>query len=470
VLAPENSLVALSACASDYIEWAQVEIRTTKDGKHVVIHDDRVDGCSNGKGNVADLTLEELKQLDAGSYFAPRFKTVRFSSLPEALSAAKGKVNLLLECKQADPELLVKEISAAEMERQVIASGPPELMGKVSAASGQKIPIMIKFRPGTMTVDSLIKDANPAAVEMDAEDVRADLCKAFHDKGIRVQATVVGEKRDSAATWGKMLDAGVDQLLTDDPAGLRFTEVRRRVPKFPVMISYHRGANRYAPENTVASLEKAAALGADYIEFDIRPTKDGKYMLLHDSTLDRTTSARGPIRDAVFDTVSGLSAGAWFGRPFAEQRVPTLHDALTAVGKKSHAYLDAKDITPEHLLEAMRKFDLVERSVVYQSVGYLEKLKALEPKSRALPPLRRADQFESVAKLAPYAFDTNWSILSRDLIERAHKAGIKVFSDAMANEQVDQYLRAMGWGIDLIQTDHPLRVLRAIELYQPKSP
>ena len=57
-------------------------------------------------------------------------------------------------------------------------------------------------------------------------------------------------------------------------------------------ISYHRGAIRYAPENTVTAIEKAAALGADYIEIDIRPTKDGKYMLLHDSTLNRTTTAK----------------------------------------------------------------------------------------------------------------------------------------------------------------------------------
>ncbi len=469
-LAPENSLAALTACAADYIEWAQIEVRTTKDGQHVVIHDDRIDGCSNGKGAVADLTLDELKGFDAGSWFAPRFKGARLSSLAEVLAAASGKLNLCLDCQRVDPDRLVKEISTAKMEHQVLVCGPAELLARVSVASEKKIPVMIAFRPKTMTVESVLKDVNPAAVEIDAGDVDAVLCKALHDRGVKVQARVLGEKWDNAATWNKMLDAGVDRLRTDDPAGVRFAEVRRRVPKFPVLISYHRGANRYAPENTVASLEKAAALGADYIEFDIRPTKDGKYMLLHDGTLDRTTGATGPIRNAPSGTVSELSAGTWFGRPFAAQRVPTLDEALTAIGKKSHAYLDAKDITPEDLLAAMRKYDLVERSVVYQSARYLEKLKALEPKVRALPPLGRVEQFDRVAALSPYAFDTNWSILSQELIDRAHKAGIKVFSDAMSNEQVDQYLRAMGWGIDLIQTDHPLRVLRAVELYQPKKP
>jgi hypothetical protein len=100
-----------------------------------------------------------------------------------------------------------------------------------------------------------------------------------------VQAKDLGEKWDNATGWGRMLEAGVDWLQTDDPAGVRFAEVRRRIPDFPVKISYHRGANRYAPENTIPALEKAAALGADYIEFDIRPTKDG-------STMARSTAPR----------------------------------------------------------------------------------------------------------------------------------------------------------------------------------
>ena len=245
------------------------------------------------------------------------------------------------------------------------------LLAKVRAAAGNKIATMTKFLPKTMSLDSFLKEVDPAAVELVADDVTADLCKAFHAKGIKVEAKVLGVKWDNAAVWGKMLDAGVDWVQTDDPAGVRFAEVRRRIPKFPVQISYHRGANRYAPENTLHSIQKAAALGADYIEFDIRPTKEGKYMLLHDTTLNRTTTGKGPIRQATFEEVADLDAGAWFGRPFAGTRVPTLNDTLTAIGKKSHAYLDAKDITPADLLDAMRKYDLLERSVVYQSTGFI---------------------------------------------------------------------------------------------------
>jgi glycerophosphoryl diester phosphodiesterase len=470
MLAPENSLPAILASATDYVEWARVDVRLSKDGQHVVIHDETIDRTSDHRGKVADFTLDELKQFDAGSWFAPRFKEIRLLTLPELLTAARGKVNLCLDCKQVDPELLVRQILTAGMERQLTVSGPAEILAKLTASAKGKIATTANYQPGTTTLAALVKDADPAMVEVDAKDVTADLCKTLHSQEIRVLARCLGEKWDNPSVWRKMFDAGIDIVQTKDPVSVRFAEVRSRIPKFPVKISYHRGACRYAPENTIASIEKAAALGADYIEIDIRPTLDGKYVLLHDGTLDRTTNGKGPIRKMNFEDVRKLSAGAWFGRPFADLRVPALSEGLTAMGKQSHGYLDAKDITPDDLLDVMRKHDLVERSVVYQSSRYLEKLKALDPKVRALPPLRRTDQFEQVAAIKPYGFDVNWSILSRELIEKSHKAGIKVFSDSLAeqHEKIEQYQQAIGWGIDVIQTNHPLRVLRAIELLEKK--
>ena len=114
----------------------------------------------------------------------------------------------------------------------------------------------------------------------------------------------------------------------------------------------------------------------------------------------------------------------------------------------------------------MKRHGLIARSVVYQSATYLEKLRAIDPSIRRMPPLRAAANLDSVAvRVQPYAFDTDWSILSRDLIDRCHAKGIKVFSDEQrSHEKIEDYQRAIRAGIDLIQTDHPLRVLRAIEL------
>src|SRR5262245_10102557 len=99
-LAPENSAAAVLACGADFIEWAEVDVRLTRDGRHVILHDATLDRTTDGKGPVADVTLEEFLKLDAGSWFAPRFKGTRPLALSELLKAARGKVNLYLDCKQ----------------------------------------------------------------------------------------------------------------------------------------------------------------------------------------------------------------------------------------------------------------------------------------------------------------------------------------------------------------------------------
>src|SRR5271165_69365 len=133
--APENSVAAIKMCAQDFCEWAEIDVRLTKDSRHIIIHDDTVEGTTNGTGWVADLTLEELKKLDAGAWFAQRFAGNRLMTLPEVLALAKGKINLYLDCKRIDPKRLVEEVIAAGMERQVIVYDSPDVLAKVKEFS-----------------------------------------------------------------------------------------------------------------------------------------------------------------------------------------------------------------------------------------------------------------------------------------------------------------------------------------------
>jgi glycerophosphoryl diester phosphodiesterase len=391
--------------------------------------------------------------------------------LPEAIALAKGKINLCLGCKQIEPKLLVEEVIAAGMERQVIVSADPEVLAKVKMASRGTVPGMARYRPKTMPFAAFVRDVAPAAVEMDADELNAELCQQFHTAGIKVQANVLGDKWDSPKVWERVIAAGVDCVQPDDPAGVLFCNAHRTLGTFPVKISAHRGANRYAPENTVASIRGAARLGVDFAEIDIRTTRDGKHILCHDGTLNRTTEGKGPVRQMTFEDVTKLSAGTWFGKPFRETRVPSFDDGLTALGDKTGIYLDSKDIAPEALIAAIRRHHLEDRHVVYQSVSFCDNIRKLEPMVRTLPPLRRLDQLDTVAATKPYGVDAPWTILSKAMIAQCHEKGIKVFSDALgANEKVARYQEAMEWGIDCIQTDYPLRVLRAIELGAAKKP
>lgn len=90
----------------------------------------------------------------------------------------------------------------------------------------------------------------------------------------------------------------------------------------------HRGAAARAPENTLAGLRKALELGANWVEFDVMLSGDGVPILIHDETLQRTTTGRGRVARHTAAEICMLDAGSWFGPEFAGERVPTLTEAV----------------------------------------------------------------------------------------------------------------------------------------------
>ncbi len=295
-----------------------------------------------------------------------------------------------------------------------------------------------------------------------------DRCRDLQKAHFTIVADACGP-HDDAESWDKLLAAGVDMVRTDHPESFLAYAIARRTPERRVLYAAHRGALRYAPENTLASLEAAERLHADFVEIDVQTTSDGAFFLLHDGTLDRTTGGHGRVRQATAATLRGLDAGRWFGLPFAGAAVPELDGYLARFPPRMGLYFDAKDITPEALAEAVARHGLVERTVVYQGPVYLEKLKAINPAIRTLAPVGAASHVDTLAKrLKPYAVDTSWKLLSADYIAHCHDLGIKVFSDAKGDTTVAEYRQAIEWGIDLIQTDRPLRLWRAIDQAAPQ--
>jgi glycerophosphoryl diester phosphodiesterase len=90
----------------------------------------------------------------------------------------------------------------------------------------------------------------------------------------------------------------------------------------------HRGAAAAAPENTLASIAQAKALGASWIEFDVKLTEDGHAVLFHDDCLERTTDGQGPVAATTLAAIRALDAGSWFGPAFRGEPVPTFQEAL----------------------------------------------------------------------------------------------------------------------------------------------
>ncbi len=96
-------------------------------------------------------------------------------------------------------------------------------------------------------------------------------------------------------------------------------------------ICAHRGAMDTHPENTLAAFNEAVRLGAHMIELDVRITKDGHLVIMHDETVDRTTNGKGPVSELSIDEVKRLDAGSWKSEKFTGETVPTFKEALAVM-------------------------------------------------------------------------------------------------------------------------------------------
>ncbi len=109
----------------------------------------------------------------------------------------------------------------------------------------------------------------------------------------------------------------------------------------PLLIG-HRGYPARYPENTLASFQAAIEAGCDMIELDVTLTCDRRVAVIHDDTLDRTTSGKGAVKGATMSEIKALDAGSWFAPRFSGERVPELCEVLDLVGGRCLLNIEIK--------------------------------------------------------------------------------------------------------------------------------
>ncbi len=111
---------------------------------------------------------------------------------------------------------------------------------------------------------------------------------------------------------------------------------------FPLIYA-HRGASALAPENTLAAFLLALQAGADGIELDVMLSRDKELVVIHDSTVDRTTDGTGKVSDLPLSALRELDAGARFGEEFRGEKLPTLAEVFETVGGKMRINVELKN-------------------------------------------------------------------------------------------------------------------------------
>jgi glycerophosphoryl diester phosphodiesterase len=128
--APENTLASFALAAKVKADWAELDVQLSKDGEVIVCHDSKVDRTSNGKGAIKDLTLAELKKLDAGTWKDPKYSGERFPTLREALDLCRrDHIGLYIEIKD------ISEKKDRALEQQLIKLAGKRTLKDAACAS-----------------------------------------------------------------------------------------------------------------------------------------------------------------------------------------------------------------------------------------------------------------------------------------------------------------------------------------------
>jgi glycerophosphoryl diester phosphodiesterase len=242
--------------------------------------------------------------------------------------------------------------------------------------------------------------------------------------------------------------------------------------KSTLQISAHRGNVSSAPENTLAAFKNALKAGAHFIEVDVRTTKDGILMIMHDANLERTTNGKGAFKLYDAKYLKTLSAGKGYADSFENEKIPTLEESCQLIYEwnlthkaKTFFYIDAKDVEPKPLLSILRKYNLEANSVFYGSDDFLHRLKMEFEGAKLLPALKNPNEIiEKFNKLKPFAFDASWLSLTKEMVDEIHRLGVKVFTDLLGPLDTEiNYMKARDMGLDLIQTDRILAVQKIVK-------
>ena len=236
-------------------------------------------------------------------------------------------------------------------------------------------------------------------------------------------------------------------------------------PKKVIVIA-HRGAHREAPENTLASLEQAIEIGCDYVELDVRRTKDGALVIMHDSSVNRMTNGKGKIADLTLAEIRKFEVKNRHGAKWAGLKVPTFDEMLDHAKGRMKIYVDHKQAPPADVLAAIQRHGMLHEVVVYGNVKTLREYKKLAPDIWIMPghPDSIAEIQSLCRDLKPETLDGNVVEWTRSQVEAAHRSGAQVWVDNRSNLDNEAGIKQdVELGVDAIQTDDPAAVLKVLK-------
>lgn len=239
----------------------------------------------------------------------------------------------------------------------------------------------------------------------------------------------------------------------------------------PVIIA-HRGYSAVAPENTLAAYRAAIEAGAPAAECDVRCTRDGEVILLHDATLDRTTDGEGEVAEVTLAEVREVDAGSWKGAGFRGERIPTLRECLALTKGKLQLVVEIKqEGIARQVADAIGEAEALGGvTIISFSLDACRQMRDFEPRLPVgwLTSGLAVDDDEAASELIRTALEAGAQFIDvmadgvrPALLRRANLAGLALWTWTV-NEPGRVALLARA-GVRGITTDDPKMALQALD-------
>ena len=230
----------------------------------------------------------------------------------------------------------------------------------------------------------------------------------------------------------------------------------------------HRGDPAAAPENTLPAFEAALASGADVLELDVRLTADGRAVVFHDDTLDRTTDAEGAIGDRTLAELLTLDAGSWYGSMWADTRIPTFDDFLPLLQRSdARALIEFKGVWSVEglrpVIAGIYRYGVQDRVVLasFETPTLFELWREAPSLPRAAIVRRLPDDpvaFAAAVGATTVVTSLRSFTVHPEAAEQLREAGVTIIVYTL--NRGDLWQQALDLGVDGVVTDAPRRLAR----------
>lgn len=223
-VSPENTVAAFDLAVKAGADGFELDVHMTKDGQFVVIHDETVDRTTDGTGWVKDLTLVQIKELDAGSWFSPKFKNERVPTLGEVFDVVKEsdhcinielKNNLVAYPKME--ELMIKEIERHGMAKRVILSSFNHVCLYHLHLYRPSFQLGVLCETPISEPWSYVKSLGASAIHPLHIFAAEDVVTKCHEYGVYVRPFTVDEEEEAR----RLIALEVDAIITNVPDRLK---------------------------------------------------------------------------------------------------------------------------------------------------------------------------------------------------------------------------------------------------------